>query len=125
MAKTKAKIRSIDEYINKSIPEAQSLLREIRSILKKVAPNAEEKIKWGQPVLEEKRILFSFSAYKTHINFMPTRRTLDYFRGQLKEYKTGMDTIQFEYGKPLPKKLIKEIAIHRYNDVIKNEARWM
>lgn len=37
---------------------------EIRSILKNVAPHATEALKWGKPVLEEGRILFSYAAYK-------------------------------------------------------------
>jgi uncharacterized protein YdhG (YjbR/CyaY superfamily) len=56
---------------------------------------------------------------------MPTHRTLDYFKKELKEYKTGKDTIQFPYDKPLPKTLIRKIALHRARDVRENDARWM
>lgn len=83
------KPETIDEYINAAPKEAQSKLREIRALLKEIAPNAKEAIKWGYPVLEEDRILFSFSAFKTHLNFMPTRSTLDQFRAELTDYKTG------------------------------------
>lgn len=119
------KPKTVDDYINASSKEAQGTLRQLRAILKEVAPNAEEKIKWGSPVFEEKRILFSYTAHRTHINFMPTRRTLDVFTKELKDYKTGRDTIQFPYDKPLPKTLINKIAQHRYNDVTQNDARWM
>ncbi len=56
---------------------------------------------------------------------MPPRKTLDIFRNELTEYKTGMDTIQFPYDKPLPKALIKKLATHRAKDVRDNDARWM
>ena len=56
---------------------------------------------------------------------MPTRRTLDYFKKELKEYKTGKDTVQFPYDKPLPETLIRKIALHRAKDVKENDARWM
>ena len=119
------KPKTVDEYINAAPVEAQEKLTEIRSILKQVAPKATEAIKWGSPVFEEKRILFAYTAFKSHLNFMPTRRTLDYFKKELKEYKTGQDTIQFPYDKPLPKTLIRKIALHRAKDVKENDARWM
>jgi uncharacterized protein YdhG (YjbR/CyaY superfamily) len=119
------KPKTIDEYISTAPTEAQEKLVELLSILKKVAPKATEAVKWGSPVLEEKRILFAFTAFKSHMNFMPTHRTLDHFKKELKEYKTGKDTIQFPYDKPLPKTLIRKIALHRAKDVRENDSRWM
>jgi uncharacterized protein YdhG (YjbR/CyaY superfamily) len=121
----KVKPTTIAQYIRAAPDVAQEKLKELYAILKGVAPKASEAIKWGQPVFEENRILFSFSAYKSHINFMPTRKTLDHFRNEVKDYKTGMDTIQFPYDKPLPKALIKKIATHRAKDVRENDAKWM
>lgn len=118
------KPKTVDEYIEAAPKEAQAKLREIRAILKEVAPAAKETIKWGYPVLEEERILFSFSAFKNHLNFMPTRSTLGQFEEELKDYKTGRDTIQFPYDKPLPKALIKKIAKFRIKEVHEG-ALWM
>jgi uncharacterized protein YdhG (YjbR/CyaY superfamily) len=123
MAKVKAK--TVEEYIAAAPKEAQAKLQELRTLLKEVAPDAKEAIKWGSPVMEEKRILFSFSAFKSHLNFMPTRRTLDLFREELKDYTTGKDTIQFPYDKALPKTLLRKIAAHRAKDVRENDAHWM
>jgi uncharacterized protein YdhG (YjbR/CyaY superfamily) len=120
-----AKPTTVDEYIDAAPEQAQEKLREIRAILKKVAPNATEAIKWGSPVFEEKRILFAYTAHKSHINFMPTRTTLDVFKNELAGYVIGKDTIQFPYDKPLPKKLIEKIAAYRATDVRENDARWM
>ena len=116
---------TVDEYIDAAPKEAQAKLREIRSILKQVAPNATEALKWGQPVFEEKRILFAYSAFKSHLNFMPTRSALEPFKEELAEYATGKDTIQFPYDKPLPKGLIRKIAAFRAKDVRENDAHWM
>lgn len=120
-----AKATTIDDYIKAAPQEAQVKLRELRSLLKKVAPHATESIKWGSPVFEENRILFSFTAFKKHLNFMPTRKSLDVFRDELSDYKTGKDTIQFPYDQPLPKTLIRKIATHRAKDVRENDAKWM
>ena len=122
---SKAKPTTVTEYINAAPKEAQKILREIRAILKKVAPNATETLKWGSPVFEEKRILFAYTAFKTHLNFMPTHSAMIPFKDELTEYKTGKDTIQFPYNKPLPKVLIRKIAAYRARDVRENDARWM
>jgi uncharacterized protein YdhG (YjbR/CyaY superfamily) len=121
----KIKPTTVDEYIQAAPKEAQDKLRELRDILKKVAPNATEAVKWGSPVLEEKRILFAYTAFKSHLNFMPTQSSLEPFKTELAEYKTGKDTIQFPYDKPLPKMLIRKIAAYRAKDVRENDARWM
>lgn len=119
------KPETIDEYINSAPEFAQEKLKEIRSLLKTVAPDATEELKWGQPVFIEKRILFSYAAFKKHLRFMPTGPSLVPFKDELSKYKTGKDTIQFDYDKPLPADLIKKIATYRYKDVIENDAKWM
>lgn len=123
MAKTKP--TTVADYINAAPKEAQKKLKEIRAILKKAAPDATETIKWGSPVFEGKRILFAYSAFKSHLNFMPTHSSIEPFKKELTEYKTRKDTIQFPYDKPLPKVLIGEIAAYRVKDVKENDARWM
>ena len=123
MATTKP--TTVEQYIQGKPQEAREKLLEIRQILKSVAPDAKELIKWGSPVFEENRILFSYTAFRSHLNFMPTRKTLDHFREELVKYQTGMDTVQFPYDKPLPKALILKLAKHRAKDVRENDARWM
>ena len=116
---------TVDEYINAAPIEAREKLSEIREILKNVAPNATEALKWGSPVFEEKRILFAYTAFKSHLNFMPTHSSLIPFKKELEKFVTGKDTIQFPYNKPLPKTLIRKIATFRAKDVRENDARWM
>jgi uncharacterized protein YdhG (YjbR/CyaY superfamily) len=116
---------TVSEYIKSASKEAQPKLREIRAILKKVVPGAKEALKWGNPVFEENRILFAYAAFKSHLNFMPTAASLAPFKEDLAKFKTGKDTIQFPYDKPLPKLLIRKIAAHRARDVRENDARWM
>ena len=121
----KTKPTTVTEYINTAPRQAQKMLREIRAVLKKVAPKATERLKWGSPVLEEKRILFAFSAFKSHLNFMPTHPAMVPFKEELAEYTTGKDTVQFPYDKPLPKALIRKIAAYRLKQVREEDARWM
>ena len=117
--------KTIDEYILNAPLDAQEKLMQIRKILKEIAPNAKEAIKWGQPVLEGKKILFVYSAHKFHLNFTPTGPSLSPFKEELKGYKMLQDTVQFTYEKPLPVDVIKKIAQHRLKEVEENNALWM
>ena len=121
----KIKPTTVTGYINAAPVEARRKLRELRAILKKVAPRANETLKWGTPVFEEKRILFAYGAYKSHLNFMPTHSAIIPFKKELAGYITGKDTIQFSYDEPLPEDLIFRIAAFRANDVRENDAHWM
>ena len=121
----KTKPTTVNEYIKAAPKEAQAKLREIRALLKKVVPGAKETLKWGSPVFEEGRILFSYSAHTSHLNFSPTGPAMQPFKEELAKFKTGKDTIQFPYDKPLPRRLIQKIAAFRAKQVKENDARWM
>jgi uncharacterized protein YdhG (YjbR/CyaY superfamily) len=58
---TKTKPATIAEYIDAAPEEAKKHLREMYAILKTVAPEAMETVKWRSPAFEEKRILFAFA----------------------------------------------------------------
>jgi uncharacterized protein YdhG (YjbR/CyaY superfamily) len=120
----KQKPTTVVEYINAAPKHAQPKLRELRAILKKVAPKATEGLKWGSPVLEQNRILFAYTAFKSHLNLMPTQSALAPFKAALVEYRTGKDTIQFPYDRPLPKALIRKIAAFRVKQVTEQGERW-
>jgi uncharacterized protein YdhG (YjbR/CyaY superfamily) len=120
----KTRPTTVTEYINTAPKKAQKHLRELRALLKKVAPKAIEAIKWGSPVFEQKRILFAYTAFRTHINFIPTRSTLDVFKKELLGFKTGRDTVQLPHNKPLPKALIRKMATYRVKEV-KEGSLWM
>ncbi len=122
---SKTKPTTIAEYMNSAPKEGQKHLREIYAILKKVAPGATEAMKWGLPVFEEKRILFAFAAFKSHLNFMPTPSAMKPFKEELAKYTTGKGSIQFPYDKRLPKALIRKIAAHRVKELREKDVRWM
>lgn len=122
---TRPRPTTVADYIDMAPRQAQAKLRELRAILKKVAPKARETLKWDSPVFEEGRILFSFAAFKSHINFMPTGLAMKPFKKELAKYTTGKDTIQLPYDKPLPKKLIRRIAAFRAKEVREKDSKWM
>ena len=112
---------TIAEYIRAAPREGQPHLRRLYAILKSVAPEAEEAIKWGTPFFVEPRFLFAFSAHKAHCNFAPTAAALKAFRKQLEEHKTTKGSLQIFYNEPLPEELIRKIADYSLRKVRERE----
>jgi uncharacterized protein YdhG (YjbR/CyaY superfamily) len=116
---------TIAGYIAAAPKPGQKHLRAVYAILKSVAPNAKQSLKWRTPVFEERRILFAFAAFKSHLNFMPTASVLRQFAKELRTFKTGKGSIQFPYDKPLPKALIRKVAALRVRELREKDVRWM
>jgi len=108
---------TIAEYIRAAPREGQPHLRRLYAILKKVAPEAEEVIKWGTPFFVEPRFLFAFSAHKAHLDFAPTPAGLAPFRKELEKHQTTKNYLQIPYNESLPEALIRKIAERRLREV--------
>jgi uncharacterized protein YdhG (YjbR/CyaY superfamily) len=108
---------TITEYISAAPKAGQPHLRRLRAILKSVAPNATEAIKWGSAFFIEPRFLFAFSAHKAHLSFTPMPEGLAPFRKELASHRTTKGTVAIPYDKPLPEALIRKIARHRVRAV--------
>jgi uncharacterized protein YdhG (YjbR/CyaY superfamily) len=63
--------KTIDEYIARSAPQAQPILRRVRATIAKAAPDATETISYGMPAFKLRRIVFYFAAFKRHIGLYP------------------------------------------------------
>ncbi len=113
---------SIAEYITMAPSESQAHLRKLYAILKSVAPNAQETIKWGNPFFVEPRFLFAFSAHKHHLSFAPSAEALEVFRDELKKYQTTTNFLKIQYSEPVPETLIRKIVKYRLMAVSKCEA---
>jgi uncharacterized protein YdhG (YjbR/CyaY superfamily) len=108
---------TIAGYIRAAPREGQPHLRRLYAILKSVAPEADQAIKWGTPFFVEPRFVFAFSACKAHLNFAPTAGALKAFRKPLKKHSTTKYFLQIRYDEPLPESLIRRIAKYRLREL--------
>jgi uncharacterized protein YdhG (YjbR/CyaY superfamily) len=117
---------TIAEYIGAAPPEGRAHLRRIHQILREVAPDAEEAMKWNTPFFIEPRFLFAFSAHKAHLSFSPMESGLEPFRKELEGFKTTKGLVRFPYKEALPEDLIRRIAERRLRDVSarKDDSFW-
>jgi uncharacterized protein YdhG (YjbR/CyaY superfamily) len=115
---------TIAGYIRTAPREGQPHLRQLYAILKSVAPDAKETIKWGTPFFVEPRFVFAFSAHKAHCNFAPTAAALERFRKDLKTHKTTTNFLQIPYNEPVPEDLVRKIAEYRIRNMGEGDSFW-
>ena len=116
--------KTIPEYIDAFPQQTQERLREMLACLQAAAPGAIENLKWRQPALSYKWILFQFAAFENHISLYPTPSVVKAFEKELVPYQTSSSTIQFPLDHPLPVILIRKIADYRVQEAEKG-VKWM
>lgn len=110
--------KDIDSYILSFPPEVQKKLEQVRKTIRKVAPKAQEAIKYAMPTFVQNGTnLAHFAAFSSHIGFYPAPTAIKSFSKELSKYKTGKGSIQFPLDEPLPLTLIASMVkwnIERY-----------
>lgn len=101
---------TIEAYIKAQPEEIQKYLEEVRKTLQEALPEAQERISWSMPTFWKGHTIIQFAGFQKHIGLYPGPEAVEAFAEQLKDYQTRKGTIQLPYEKPLPLKLIGEIA---------------
>jgi uncharacterized protein YdhG (YjbR/CyaY superfamily) len=107
--KIKSQIELIDDYISAQEPHAKKALRQIRKIVKKNFPNAEEVFSYKMPAYKLNGMLIWYGAAKNHYAIYAVPKVIVAFKERLKKYELRKGTIQFPYEEPVPVKLITAI----------------
>ena len=81
------KPKTVNEYIDQAPGQAREKLIELRHLLKGIPPDAVEKFRLETPIMEEKRILFAFAAFRSRMNFLPAAASLEPGEEELKALK--------------------------------------
>ena len=110
------KANNADEYIAGFPKEVQKILKQVRTTIKKAAPEAEEIISYAMPAYRLNGMLVYFAAFKNHIGFYATPSGHKKFVKQLSVYKQGNGSVQFPIDQPMPLKLIWEIVQFRVKE---------
>jgi uncharacterized protein YdhG (YjbR/CyaY superfamily) len=113
----RANFKNVDDYIKTFPGETQEILKKLRVIIKKEAPEAEEGISYGMPGYKYKgKPLVYFAGYEKHIGFYATPTGHSEFSKELSKYKQGKGSVQFPLDKPIPFDLIARITKFRVKE---------
>ena len=121
MAKTDFK--SVTDYIASRPRAVQGILRQLRSIIRKAMPAAEEGISYQIPAfkLNGRPALF-FACWKEHYSLYPaTEHLVTTLKKELAPYKLSKGTIRFPLSEPIPVKLIERIVKVRAKEVAERD----
>lgn len=107
--------KSIDDYLGLQPERVRDLLEEVRRIIGKAVPGAEEVISYQIPAFKLDGIaVLYFAGWKKHYSIYPvTDQILAAVSDTPLTYKTSKGTIQFPLDEPVPAKLIESIAKFR------------
>jgi len=111
--------KNIDVYIAGFPRAVRSVLKRVRSIIRKAVPGAEESISYNIPTYKRRgRPLISFAGWRHHYSlYGSTDRLVAAFRDELAAYEVDRGTIRFPLAAPVPVKLIERIAKFRAKEV--------
>ncbi len=112
MAKTN--FQSIDEYIAACPPDSQAYLHEIRKLIRRLVPDAKERISYQIAAFERNgQNIIHFAGWKKHVSLYPVPAGSEAFERQIANYVDGKGTVKFPLDEPLPLKLIERaVRLH-------------
>jgi uncharacterized protein YdhG (YjbR/CyaY superfamily) len=113
---------TIDDYIAKTSPEVQGILQKIRRIVRKAAPEAEERVSYQMPAFALNGMLIYFAAFKNHIGIYPPVTGDAKFQKDAGAYRGPKGNFKFPLDGPMPYKLIEEIVRFRLKEHLERKV---
>jgi uncharacterized protein YdhG (YjbR/CyaY superfamily) len=105
--------KTIDAYIEGFPEPVRAKLREVRRVVRRVAPDATEKMGYGIPTFTQGKNLFHFAAFKKHVGLYPGPGAIEHFAEELERYETSKGTVRVPFEEPIPVAPIEKMV--RFN----------
>jgi uncharacterized protein YdhG (YjbR/CyaY superfamily) len=119
------KPKDVESYIAAAPREMRGRLQELRSLITKAAPGAEERISYGMPYYDYGGRLAYFALQKKHIGLYIPPPIIEAHQRELKAFETTLSTVRLPLDKRLPAALIRKLvrARMKYNETKKRGPR--
>jgi uncharacterized protein YdhG (YjbR/CyaY superfamily) len=117
MAKTAFK--SVSDYIASQARASQPALKQVRAVIRKALPQADEVISYSIPTYKlHGRAVLYFAGWKHHYSLYPAgAHLIAAFKVELAPFEIRKSTIRFPISEPVPVKLIGRIARFREKEM--------
>lgn len=111
--------KSVDKYIGQFTGETKARLVQLRTLITKEVPDAEEGLMYGLIgyKLRHKPLIY-FGGFAHHIGLYATPSGHEAFAQELSKYKQGKGSVQLPLDQPLPIDLIKRIVQYRRDSIL-------
>ena len=121
MSTPKTGKEQVDAYIAAAAKAARPMLRELRRIIKKNAPEATEKLSYRMPYYSYQARLTYFAAFRAHVSLFAMGKSKLRFAREMKPYQTSASTLRFPLGTKIPAILVAKLIRARVAEI--EEAR--
>jgi uncharacterized protein YdhG (YjbR/CyaY superfamily) len=102
---------TVENYIASQPPDVALILERLREIIRKAAPEAEEKLKYGMPgfFIGKEHIVY-LAGWKKHVGLYPVYPQAAALEAKLAPYRAEKDTLQLKYSAPIPYDLVDKLV---------------
>ena len=109
----------IDDYLATVEPSKRKELERIRTLAKKIVPDAEEAIAYNMPTLKyQGKPFLGFDAHKSHIGIYPySGQVIETLKDQLHDYSFSKGAIRVPLDHPISEELLKQIIHLRLKQI--------
>jgi uncharacterized protein YdhG (YjbR/CyaY superfamily) len=107
---------AVSKYISAFPKDVQEKLNALRGLIRRLAPEATERISYRIPTYYLHGNLVHFAGYAKHIGFYPTPCGIANFSRELSRYKHAKGSVQFPLDEALPMDLIERIVRFRVEE---------
>lgn len=112
---------TVDEYFESThaTDEQKAQYARLQSVVKELAPTAEETISYAMPTYKVKgRPLVYFGVFKDHMSLFPASGSATTELGdKLAPWKTAKGTLQFTLDNPVPDEILRDMIRYRLNEI--------
>ncbi len=119
---TQAPKQQINDYIAGFPEEIQDRLKQMRTLIQKTAPDAEEAMVYGVPTFKLNGNLVHYAAFKKHIGLYPTPSGIQAFKKELSNYELSEGTVRLPHDQPIPFDLIKQMVEFRVKENLEKSS---
>ncbi len=107
----KTKFVTIDDYLATASPAAKPILEEIRRLIHRKVPNAQETISYQMPAFQLGRTFIYFAAFKKHIGIYPPVTGDKSLIEATARFRNEKGNLAFPLDQPIPYELIGRVAV--------------
>lgn len=103
----------VDDYLSGFDGEARSKLDAMAALIRRIAPEASEKIAYGTATWHLNGNMVHIAGFAKHVSLFPGAAGVEAFESELDGLVHSKGTIQFPLGRELPLGLIEKIVAFR------------
>lgn len=110
------KLKDVDEYLRLQPTKFRKILSDVRRVILKTCPEAEEKIGYGMPYYSYYGRLIYFAGFKDHCSLYAWGNSVKKLNKEIKPFLSSKATLRFTPENPIPLSLVKKIVKARMKD---------